>query len=253
MKMFNCKKSISVLAIALSGILVAQQASAAIALDRTRVIVNGGEKSISLNISNENKNLPYLAQGWIEDEQGNKISSPLTVLPPVQRVEPGAKSQVKVQTSPALSALPKDRESLFYFNLREIPPRSTKANVLQIALQTRIKLFYRPAAIALDKTQAARGDWVEKVTLTRQGDKYVINNPSPYYLTIVEGSPTVKGKPVGFTPVMVAPKGQTAIEASASALGNSPVLTYLNDYGGRPQIQFSCGGASCTAKLLKDN
>lgn len=252
MKMFNCKKSISVLAIALTGILVAQQASAAIALDRTRVIVNGGEKSISLNISNENKNLPYLAQGWIEDEQGNKISSPLTVLPPVQRIEPGAKSQVKVQTSPALSALPQDRESLFYFNLREIPPRSTKANVLQIALQTRIKLFYRPAAIALDKNQAAKGDWVEKVTLTRQGDKYVVNNPSPYYLTIVEGSPAAKGKPVGFKPIMVAPKGQTPIEASASALGNSPVLTYLNDYGGRPQIQFSCGGASCTAKLLKD-
>lgn len=252
MKMFNCKKNLSVLALGISGILVAQQANAAIALDRTRVIVNGGEKSVSLNISNENKNLPYLAQGWIEDAHGNKISSPMTVLPPVQRLEAGARSQVKVQTSPAMSALPQDRETLFYFNLREIPPRSNKPNVLQIALQTRIKLFYRPQAIALDKTQAANGDWVEKVMLTRQGDKYVVNNPSPYYLTIVEGRPTAKGNPVAFQPIMVAPKGQTTIEASASALGNAPVLTYVNDYGGRPQIQFTCGGASCTAKLLKD-
>lgn len=252
MKMSNCKKAVSVLALSVAGILIAQQANAAIALDRTRVIVNGGENSVSLSISNENKNLPYLAQGWIEDAQGNKISSPLTVLPPVQRVEAGAKSQVKVQTAPALSALPQDRETLFYFNLREIPPRSNKPNTLQIALQTRIKLFYRPAAVALDRTQSANGDWVEKATLTRQGDKYVVNNPSPYYLTIVEGRPSRKGAPVGFQPIMVAPKGQTAIEASASALGNSPVLTYINDYGGRPQIQFSCGGASCTAKLLKD-
>ncbi|EKY3199107.1 fimbria/pilus periplasmic chaperone [Cronobacter turicensis] len=250
--MLTINKTVFAAALALAGIMTTQQAFAAIALDRTRVVYNGGEKSVSLNISNENKNLPYLAQAWIEDAQGNKINSPLNVLPPVQRLEAGAKSQVKVQASPALAALPQDRESLFYFNLREIPPRSNKPNTLQIALQTRIKLFYRPAAIVLDKTQAANGDWVEKVTLTRQGDKYVVNNPTPYYLTIVEGSPSAKGGLVGFQPIMVSPKGNAAIEASAAALGNNPVLTYVNDYGGRPKIQFTCGGASCTAKLLKD-
>ncbi|WP_312983903.1 fimbria/pilus periplasmic chaperone [Atlantibacter sp.] len=250
--MLTRKNIVSTAFMALSSLMVAQQASAAIALDRTRVVYNGGEKSVSLNINNENKNLPYLAQGWIEDAQGNKISSPLTVLPPVQRVEPGAKSQVKVQATLAIDALPKDRETLFYFNLREIPPRSKKPNTLQIALQTRIKLFYRPAAIALDKSQAAEGDWVEKVTLTRQGDKFVINNAAPYFLTVVEGAPSAKGKPVPFEPVMVAPKSSAAIEASSAALGSSPVLTYVNDYGGRPQLQFNCGGSTCTAKLVKD-
>ncbi|NCH87177.1 molecular chaperone [Cronobacter dublinensis] len=250
--MLTMKKTVFAAALALTGVMATQQAFAAIALDRTRVVYNGEEKSISLNVSNENKNLPYLAQAWIEDAQGNKVSSPLTVLPPVQRVEPGAKSQVKVQASAAAATLPQDKETLFYFNLREIPPRSNKPNTLQIALQTRIKLFYRPAAIALDKTQAAEGDWVEKVTLTRESDKFVLNNPTPYFLTIVEGAPSVKGKPVGFEPVMVSPKGSATIGASAAAFGNSPVLTYVNDYGGRPKIQFSCGGTTCTAKLLKD-
>ncbi|EOC0416709.1 fimbria/pilus periplasmic chaperone [Cronobacter malonaticus] len=250
--MLTTNKAVFAAALVLAGVMATQQASAAIALDRTRVVYNGGEKSISLSISNENKNLPYLAQAWVEDAQGNKITSPLNVLPPVQRVEAGARSQVKLQASPAVASLPQDRETLFYFNLREIPPRSNKPNTLQIALQTRIKLFYRPAAIALDKTQAANGDWVEKVTLTRQGDKYVVNNPTPYFLTIVEGAASAKGKPVGFEPVMISPKGSTAIEASAAALGNNPVLTYVNDYGGRPKIQFTCGGASCTAKLLKN-
>ncbi|WP_336282730.1 fimbria/pilus periplasmic chaperone [Cronobacter dublinensis] len=250
--MLTMKKTVFAAALALTGVMATQQAFAAIALDRTRVVYNGEEKSISLNVSNENKNLPYLAQAWIEDAQGNKVTSPLTVLPPVQRVEPGAKSQVKVQASAAAATLPQDKETLFYFNLREIPPRSNKPNTLQIALQTRIKLFYRPAAIALDKTQAAEGDWVEKVTLTREGDKFVVNNPTPYFLTIVEGAPSVKGKPVGFEPVMVSPKGSATIGAAAAAFGNSPVLTYVNDYGGRPKIQFSCGGTTCTAKLLKD-
>ncbi|WP_227550703.1 fimbria/pilus periplasmic chaperone, partial [Klebsiella quasipneumoniae] len=46
--------------------------------------------------------------------------------------------QVKVQGMPDINKLPADRESLFYFNVREIPPKSNKANTLQIALQTRI-------------------------------------------------------------------------------------------------------------------
>ncbi|MEX6226452.1 fimbria/pilus periplasmic chaperone [Providencia hangzhouensis] len=37
---------------------------------------------------------------------------------------------------PTINELPQDRESLFYFNLREVPPKSDKDNVLQIALQT---------------------------------------------------------------------------------------------------------------------
>lgn len=79
--------------IALFGGMIVQNTQAAIALDRTRVIFDGSQKSVSLNISNQNKQLPYLAQGWIEDEQGNKIQSPLTVLPPVQRIEPGKPSR----------------------------------------------------------------------------------------------------------------------------------------------------------------
>lgn len=123
------------------------QALAAISLDRTRVIYTAADKSVSLSISNQSTKLPYLAQGWLEDEAGKKVTSPLVVLPPIQRLEPGATSQVKIQGLPAVSTLPQDQESLFYFNLREIPPRSDKSNTLQIALQTRIKLFYRPDAL----------------------------------------------------------------------------------------------------------
>ncbi len=80
------------LAAALTIGAVSLPAHAAIALDRTRVIFDGDLKTVSLNISNQNKQLPYLAQGWIEDDRGNKIQSPFTVLPPVQRVEPGKPS-----------------------------------------------------------------------------------------------------------------------------------------------------------------
>ncbi|WP_419246384.1 fimbria/pilus periplasmic chaperone [Serratia sp. NFX21] len=226
-----------------------QQVQAAVALDRTRVVFNGGEKSTSLSISNENKQLPYLAQGWVEDALGTKITTPLTVLPPLQRLEPGAKSQVKVQALPAANLLAQDRETLFYFNLREIPPKSDKPNTLQLALQTRIKLFYRPKALSNTEGTAP---WQEQLTLTKQGDKYQVNNPTPYYVTIVDASSKQGGGSAsGFKPLMVAPKGNETLSVGASALGNAPVLTYVNDYGGRPQLQFTCSGNSCQAKPVK--
>ncbi|HEM8838476.1 TPA: fimbria/pilus periplasmic chaperone [Klebsiella aerogenes] len=235
----------------LSGLMVAQSASAAIALDRTRVILNGGEKMVSMTVTNQNKELPYLAQAWVEDANGNKIESPLTVLPPLQRVEPGAKSQVKVQVTGGENLLAQDKESLFYFNLREIPPKSTKANTLQIALQTRIKLFYRPKAIAIDR-QGQMNPYQQKLTLTRQGDHYVASNPTPYYVTIASVASSLKGGDVaGFTPMMVPPKSSAKLGGTAAAAGNSPVLTYINDFGGRPKLVFGCAGNTCTVKENK--
>ncbi|OOV89394.1 MULTISPECIES: fimbria/pilus periplasmic chaperone [unclassified Pseudomonas] len=235
----------------LSSVLNMQQVQAAVALDRTRAVFDGGEKSISLSISNENKTLPYLAQGWLEDAQGNKINSPLTVLPPLQRLEPGAKSQIKVQALPAANLLVQDRETLFYFNLREIPPKSEKPNTLQLALQTRIKLYYRPKALGV---RPGMVPWQEQLTLIRQGDKYQVNNPTPYYVTIVDAGnkPGSEGAQ-GFDPVMVAPYGKETLNLGVSVLGAAPVLTYINDYGGRPQLQFTCGAVDCKAKPITQN
>ncbi|MFI8416761.1 fimbria/pilus periplasmic chaperone [Serratia sp. NPDC078593] len=219
--------------------------NAAISLDRTRVVFDGGQNSVSLNVSNQNKQLPYLAQGWVEDESGKKITSPLVVLPPVQRIEAGQPSQVKIQALPEAKKLPQDRETLFYFNLREIPPKSDKPNTLQLALQTRVKLFYRPQALQQEVGAIAQ-PWQEQLILIKQGDKYQVNNPTPYYITLVDASNKKDGKGAsGFEPVMVAPKSQANLSVSASALGKTPVLTYINDYGGRPQLTFNCADNRC--------
>ena len=224
---------------------LSQSTNAAVGLDRTRVIFDGGKEATSVNITNNNTQLPYLAQGWIEDEDGKKITTPLIVLPPVQRLEPGKQSQVKVQALPAAKMLPQDRETVFYFNLREIPPRSDKANTLQIALQTRIKLFYRPQAIAPSQ-QDLSNPWQEKLTLTREGEQYKVNNPTPYYVTLVDARSSKDGKTVpGFEPLMVPPKGALTLGPTAKALGSTPYLSYVNDYGGRPVLAFTCSGDTC--------
>lgn len=243
------KKSIKITLSVIAVMLVAQQAHAAIALDRTRVIFNAGPQSMSLSISNQNKSLPYLAQAWVENASGDKIESPVMAVPPLQRVEPGAKGQVKIQATDSLGALPQDRESLFYFNVREIPPKSDKPNTLQLALQTRIKMFYRPQALAIK--QGNDNEVQKKLTLSRQGEAYQLNNPTPYFVTIVAAAASAKGNAVeGFKPLMVEPKGTVALGAGSTLLGSHPVLTFVNDFGGRPQLNFSCNGSTCAVSSV---
>ncbi|EAU6886234.1 fimbria/pilus periplasmic chaperone [Salmonella enterica] len=228
---------------ALAGAAVAVPvANAAVALDRTRAVFNGNSKSISLNISNENKKLPYLAQAWLEDGQEKKITTgPLIVTPPVQRLEPGAKSMVRVM-APGAAGLPQDRESLFYFNLREIPPKSDKENVLQIALQTRIKLFYRPEGIV----QGPDAVWQDKLVLYAADGGYRIENPTAYYVTVIGlGGTAAQAENGKFDTVMISPKSSVKVK---SGTWSTPYLTYINDYGGRPTLRFACSGSRCEAK-----
>lgn len=247
--MKTVKKQIKATSVAIVLVLLTQQAYAAIALDRTRVVYDGSKSSMSVSVTNQNKNLPYLAQSWIEGEDGKKIDSPLMALPPVQRVEPGAKGQIKIQNTNSQSVLPQDHETLYYFNVREIPPKSSKANTLQLALQTRVKMFYRPAAIAI--ARGAENDHMKKLTLDRKGDTYQINNPTPYYVTVVAASSSEKGMPDSkFKPVMVAPKSSAPLGISSSAMGAHPVLTTINDFGGRPQVNFTCSNV-CTVSMIK--
>lgn len=230
----------TLMAVACFGAISAAQA--AVSLDRTRAIFNGGEKSMTLNIANDNKQLPYLAQAWIENDKQEKITTgPLIATPPVQRLEPGTRSMVRLTSTPDISKLPQDRESLFYFNLREIPPKSDKANVLQIALQTKIKLFYRPKGI-MAKPNAV---WQDQLVLNKTSGGYRIENPTPYYVTVIGLGGSEKQATEGeFEAVMLAPKSTQMVK---SGTYGTPFLSYINDYGGRPVLQFSCSGDRCVA------
>ncbi|MBF2750902.1 fimbria/pilus periplasmic chaperone [Enterobacter bugandensis] len=240
--MLNLRAAMKQTLMAVACLSGAHDALAAISLDRTRAVFNGGEKSMTLNVANDNKQLPYLAQAWIENAQQEKITSgPLVVTPPVQRLEPGAKSKVRLSTTPEISTLPQDRESLFYFNLREIPPKSEKPNTLQIALQTKIKLFYRPAGIKAQPNAV----WQDQLVLYKTPGGYRIENPTPYYVTVIGlGGSEKAAKEEKFETVMLAPKSEQTVKAGSY---HTPWLSWIDDYGGRPVLQFKCSSERCTA------
>jgi len=71
-------------------------------------------------------------------------------------------------------------------------------------------------------------------------------NPTGYYVTLITAASHVDGKEESdFKPIMIPPQGSAAINVKASKLGSHPVLSYIDDFGGRPKLTFSCKANVC--------
>ena len=228
-------------AFATVGAMLAGAAQAAIVPDRTRVIFNEGEQAAVVTITNKSTTYPYLVQSWLEDAKGNKITSPLMVVPPLQRVEANERNVLRIAKLPG-TELPADRETVFYLNIREVPPKTDTPNTLQIALHTQMKLFYRPKAV-----QPARDeDWTLPMTLRVEAaaHKLVFDNPTPYHVTVVDVSAGAQKTPVPIEPVMVSPMSTADVPFKA-ATPSTLFVTHIDDYGGQVAVEYACEAGAC--------
>lgn len=220
-----------------------QSGQAAINVDRTRIIMNSQQKTVSVTLSNDNKTTPFLAQSWVDDSSGKKTND-LMVLPPLQRVDGGQKTQVRIMQvqGGGLSRLPQDRETLFWFNVRGIPPKPDTSSVLQLALQSRLKLFYRPAAIVRDSTAMPE----KKLVVEPEGDHLTLNNPTPYYITVAWLGTDRRQRLSGFSEgVMVPPFTDLPVKAVLPAGTTGLWVGYVDDYGGLQMNRYTCDRKYC--------
>lgn len=202
------------------------------------------EREASVQILNEGAR-PVLVQTWVDtgDEtmEVELIDAPFIVDLPVFRLDPGRSRRVRVLMTRSPAGLPADRESVYWFNVMEIPPKpaaSTGRNYLQISFRTRLKLFFRPAAIAAadqpehDPMRFAMGRDALGQPVIR------IDNPAPLHrsmvvLTIV--SP--EGEQIRLEPDMLSPFQQMALPLKGNeAWTNRPGLrarfSTVDDHGG---------------------
>jgi len=161
-------------------------AVAAVTLQGTRVIYDGSKGAVTVNTNNRGDKVA-LVQVWLDDGDANaKAGSqklPFVLTPTTRRIEVGHAQAFRLTYAPmAGAALPSDRESLLYFNLLDIPPKPEGVegqNLLQFAIRTRVKLFYRPAGLTGHARDAAAGlQWHVK------GQALQVYNPSAYHVTL---------------------------------------------------------------------
>ena len=238
-------------------VAAAGPADASVVINGTRVIFPSNEREVSIRMTNEGVS-PGLVQMWLDKgdikSAPNETQVPFLLTPPLFRIDPAKGQTVRMIFNPT-EKLPQDKESLFWLNMLEIPPRPQNIDVndtsyMQMAFRTRIKVFYRPQAM---NTQALLQEAPTKLTwkLVRDGDTYVLEakNPTAYYINLIKaglGIPKVeKPETMNEEGGMLAPGGEARFVLKdlhkVPAAGVKVRFTYLNDYGGGVEVESDFG------------
>jgi chaperone protein EcpD len=221
--------------------LLAGSAQASVTIGGTRVVYPLEQREVTVKLDNDS-NSPSLVQVWMDngnaDAKPGDIKVPFVITPPIFRMDPKKAQTLRVMYSG--DALPQDRESVYWLNVLDIPPKAdaaADANVLQLAYRTRIKVFVRPAKLPGNPEDApAQLNWKIAASPNGKGQAVSVSNPTPYYVSFSEvdvesGGHTFKNERGG----MVAPHATEVLpveKMNAVTSGAKVHYSAISDYGG---------------------
>lgn len=206
----------------------------------TRIVYPSQSREVTVNIKNTGTGSASmrLVQVWVgdgdPDATAESTKAPFTATPPVSRIDGGQGQSVRLMYTGGVP-LPQDRESVFYFNMLEIPPKpETTDNYLQFAVLTRIKVFYRPENLPGDPIRAGEGlAW----KVIRHGDGYALEctNPAVFSVSIANARIEDAGRVVDSSAEggLCPPKdrGVFPLKGREATSGTKVVFDMINDYG----------------------
>ncbi|MFK0094928.1 molecular chaperone [Pseudomonas sp. NPDC090592] len=208
-------------------------AHAALTISSTRIIYDSSQRSASVVVANPSQR-PFAAQAWVNTQADDTTTAvPFMTAPALFRLAAGKDQSVQISGLP--NDLPQDRESLFFFNLQEIPQANDgERNALNIALRTRIKLFYRPSTVHGNPVHQLKQLHLAK-TLRDGRPHLTLHNPTPYHYTFSRLD-LVNGKQQKALPGadMVPPMSELSypLPAGLKGAGLQAIVSVINDYGG---------------------
>jgi chaperone protein EcpD len=215
---------------------VGATAHAAIVIDGTRVIYPAQAREVTIRLSNQGDS-PMIAQSWVDAGRAQaspaEVQSPFLLVPPLARIEPARGQTLRLMlVAPPEAA---DRESVYYLNVLEVPPKSTKAkegSSLQLTLRSRIKVFFRPESLPGKAADApAALSW--RIDSTGSGNTLVAENPSAYHVSLSKVALRSGQQTTDLTHGMIAPHSSMRLELKQSPRQGDVYVDYsaIDDYG----------------------
>jgi len=236
------------IALALAIGLIAAPANANVVISGTRVIYPATAREVTVKLNNEGA-MPVLVQTWIDDGDASAGAQqrpmPFSLTPPVFRIDPARGQMLRVTYSG--EPLPADRESVYWLNVLEIPPKaqvSDEESKLQLAFRTRIKLFFRPAGLPGEAdAAAAKLDWSFAQAANGGGKVALLaKNPTPYHVSVTQASVQIDGQTHASAPGMIAPleEREFVLEGLRQIPQEAARIRFetINDYGANVPAAF---------------
>ena len=214
------------IAVAIFAFSMMSSAFADIVITGTRFVYPEKEREVTVKIDNVGDK-PALAQVWIDagdpDATPETAKAPFTITPPINRINGGKGQTLRMIYTG--EKLPGDKESLFWLNVLEIPAtKKDKQNQLQMAVRSRIKIFYRPQGLAGSANQAGKSVVWRKVNGGIEG-----SNPTPYFVSLANITEDKEGKTVVANGGMIAPGGKSVFPMKKHLATIYP--SYISDEG----------------------
>lgn len=179
-------------------LLVASSNSyASVTISGTRIIYPAQEREVTIDLTNKNET-PALIQSWIGSGDP-KIGPgeerlPFIVTPPLTRIE--SKQGQSLRITYTGEPLPKDVESVFWFNMLEVPPTGKDAkgkNFIQLAYRSQLKFFFRPVGMQGDPKAAGMSvHW--SIVNSENGYALRGTNDSPFHISVAGATLKTNGE-----------------------------------------------------------
>ncbi|CNH97977.1 MULTISPECIES: fimbria/pilus periplasmic chaperone [Yersinia] len=211
-------------------LLVGRSVQASVVISGTRVIYPENQKEVTVKVSNMGKG-PVVVQSWIDSGDVNArpetLKVPFVLTPPINRVEPNKSQTLRISYTGA--TLPKDKESVFWLNVLEIPAKAdagSNQNYLQMAYRSRIKLFFRPQGLTGNPNEAAKS-----LVWTKAPGGLKVTNPTPFHVSLVTVAVNAGGKRSQVEGQMISPKDSLTFALPGNSSGSTVDIEFVNDYG----------------------
>jgi len=212
--------------------IAAGNAHASVVIAGTRVVFPAQEREVTVKLTNNGD----------ANSSPDKVEVPFTLTPALFRLDPNKGQMLRLIYTKG--PLAQDKETLFWLNALEIPPKPTaqqasdaRANSLQLAFRSRIKVLFRPQGLPGTADESpAKLSWV--VVPDAKGNGYALKatNPTPYVVNLGQVTLKAGGKSLDAGAGFVRP-GESQLfpvmDLSTQPGADAEVdYTSINDFGG---------------------
>jgi len=213
----------------------------AVILNGTRVIYPAASRDVSIQVTNVGET-PSVVQTWTDDGDSQKTAdaseSPFVTSPPMFRIDPGKGQRVRIAYTG--EDLPKDRESVFWLNVLEIPPKTKdqqEKNLLQFTVRNRLKIFFRPPDLKGSPIKSAESlEW--SFQKTKLGAwQFEAKNNSPFSVSLSKIYISKNNEALAnIAPKTIKPFSSEIFEVDPEKIKSSPPpdsieYQFIDDYG----------------------
>jgi chaperone protein EcpD len=221
-------------------------AAAGVTLVNNRIVYPSNARQVDLVATNDTGEAS-LIQVWTDDGDQtltpDNAITPFTISPPLARVMPGTSQTLRIIHTGG--DLPMNKESLFWFNLLDTPPKPKgdgEHNFIQFAMRSRFKMFYRPVGLpgSAFSAPSAMG-W--KLDTSHTPPQLEGTNNSPFFINLARIQ-TVRGSQATaeFLPTIVPPFQSKVfpLHKSEEGLNSSSAVKFqfIDDYGAYRDVEL---------------